>query len=954
MDAVMEFDDQLERWLADEIPPETLSTTLPDDIAREVVDRLKQEADRHWTINPKRSLEYAKRIVAIGRARNDASQIALGSMARGDALKLLGNLQEAWDMLEQAGNMYESAGDEVGWAKTRIGRLALSFELNHVSAALEDAERARSIFTRWGERDRLLRLDWQTALVHLHLGKQNLALSLYESALATAEALGDAGKHYLGSLYANIGAAYNALGDFHRALNYFERAHDLAVAQNESLSVASAEGNIAEIAQAQGRYRKALTLLHGILERGVHESPLAAAIIKQRMVECYLSLNRFDEARDLARQVIRDHRSFNATYDLAYALLCLATADAALGDLGAAQATLEEAESIFRSLGATTWVAMTRLKRGRMALWQGDAQSANKEATAAEACFEADGQQVNEAFASLLRGQALFALSELDSAADAGDKALGIAQFYNVPSLRYAAHLLLGQIAEARHANLRAVRYYKAAASTIERVQRGLTITLRSGFLEDKGEAMRALITLHLRSGDIASAFETLERAKSQVWLGYLTNRERLHWARDESQSLALIEELDRLRAEHQWFYRLAHNLPQDAEFPSAVQPEQALTEVAARERRMRAITDQLYLQSGGDQEDRQSPIFSLGEIQQRLEEGTLLVEYYCDGKQWWAFTLDQQIVRAHRLPVTVENLSQLMRLARNNFSSALTVNSDSSASRALTQQAQKILERLYTMLVAPLGIEKNSPRRLIVVPYAALHELPFQLLYDGLNYLIERYEVIILPAAGLVTRKGPKRAPGALVLAYSWKGKDQLRHIHPEAEFVRKKFHGKKFMDKAVKRSVLQRAPTQILHIAAHGEHRLDQPDLSYLQFDDGQLYADDVLQQDLSYELVTLSACETGQANVAADEELIGLGRGFLYAGAGALILSLWSVADNTTADLMKRMYGALSEGRSKAASLRLAQTSMLAENRDLHPAYWGAFQLIGNADPLSQRAD
>jgi CHAT domain-containing protein len=255
-------------------------------------------------------------------------------------------------------------------------------------------------------------------------------------------------------------------------------------------------------------------------------------------------------------------------------------------------------------------------------------------------------------------------------------------------------------------------------------------------------------------------------------------------------------------------------------------------------------------------------------------------------------------------------------------------------------------------MLLEPLGIWRTSPRKLVIVPYGALHALPFQLLYDGSHYLIEGYEIVNLPSAGLVTRHGPKRASGALVLAHSWEGR--LPHIYPEAEFVHQLFGGQLSVDEDVKRSVLQRAPTQILHIAAHGEYRLDQPDLSYLKLADGQLYTDDVLQQDLSYELVTLSACETGLANVAGDEELIGLGRGFLYAGAGALILSMWSVADSSTTDLMERMYSALSRGESKSSSLRYAQTSILAENQHLHPAYWGAFQLIGDDRALSVITD
>ena len=96
----------------------------------------------------------------------------------------------------------------------------------------------------------------------------------------------------------------------------------------------------------------------------------------------------------------------------------------------------------------------------------------------------------------------------------------------------------------------------------LERVQRSLTITLRPGFLEDKGEALRALIGLYLQDGRAERAFESLERAKSQTLLGYLANREQLRWASDEPRSRALIAELDQLREEHQWFYRLAHEQP--------------------------------------------------------------------------------------------------------------------------------------------------------------------------------------------------------------------------------------------------------------------------------------------------------------------------------------------------------------------------------------------------------
>jgi hypothetical protein len=99
----MDIQGLVEQYLGDSVPPELLAAPLPDEAAAVVVERLKQEADRYWSIDPNCSLEFANRIVVIGERRSDVSQTALGLMARGDALKFLGRMKEAWGVLEQAG-----------------------------------------------------------------------------------------------------------------------------------------------------------------------------------------------------------------------------------------------------------------------------------------------------------------------------------------------------------------------------------------------------------------------------------------------------------------------------------------------------------------------------------------------------------------------------------------------------------------------------------------------------------------------------------------------------------------------------------------------------------------------------------------------------------------------------------------------------------------------------------
>ena len=116
-----------------------------------------------------------------------------------------------------------------------------------------------------------------------------------------------------------------------------------------------------------------------------------------------------------------------------------------------------------------------------------------------------------------------------------------------------------------------------------------------------------------------------------------------------------------------------------------------------------------------------------------------------------------------------------------------------------------------------------------------------------------------------------------------------------------------------------------------------------SSLQLHDAAINFFDIYNLRTSASLVTLSGCGTGLSNVVAGDELLGLIRGFLYAGATSVVLSLWDVNDRTTADLMKSFYRSLAGGATKGQSLRSAMLSVRDEHP--HPYYWAPFLLMGN---------
>ncbi len=97
---------------------------------------------------------------------------------------------------------------------------------------------------------------------------------------------------------------------------------------------------------------------------------------------------------------------------------------------------------------------------------------------------------------------------------------------------------------------------------------------------------------------------------------------------------------------------------------------------------------------------------------------------------------------------------------------------------------------------------------------------------------------------------------------------------------------------------------------------------------------------------EMVVLSACQTALGKDVRGEGLIGLTRGFMYAGARRVVASLWSVNDNSTAQLMKKMYSKiLKDGATPAAALRQAQIEMWKKPQGNHPFYWAAFTIQGD---------
>ena len=178
----------------------------------------------------------------------------------------------------------------------------------------------------------------------------------------------------------------------------------------------------------------------------------------------------------------------------------------------------------------------------------------------------------------------------------------------------------------------------------------------------------------------------------------------------------------------------------------------------------------------------------------------------------------------------------------------------------------------------------------------------------------------------------------------------ENLRKLYPRASRIYLGADATEERAKAVDRE------TTHLHIASHGllddRSPLDSalalsiPPKQQEGDDNGLLQAWEIFEQvRIDADLVTLSACDTGLGKVLGGEGLMGLTRAFQYAGTRSVLASLWSVNDASTSELMRRFYGYLKDGQSKAAALRSAQLDLLRDSQFSHPFHWASFQLVGD---------
>lgn len=346
-------------------------------------------------------------------------------------------------------------------------------------------------------------------------------------------------------------------------------------------------------------------------------------------------------------------------------------------------------------------------------------------------------------------------------------------------------------------------------------------------------------------------------------------------------------------------------------------------------------------------------------DVARRLAPREALVEYLLTDSASVAFAITRDTLAVVDLAATRREIARLVEFTRGALEAP---------SPAAAELWRGPLRRLYQHLIAPVEATGllGGTTRLVLVPHAELHYLPFAALLNGDRegrFLVSKYELELTPSASVWLALGDRspRATASGSLAFAPQP-EALPASRREVDAVARLAQAPILAGDAATEEAFRRAAQtrRVLHLATYGVLNKHNPLFSYVELasgggQDGRLEVHEVFGLDLAADLVVLSACQTGLgsgmlADVPPGDDWVGLTRAFLHAGAANVVATLWPVQDQATADLMERFYQGFTAGADPVRALAAAQRALLAAPTTAHPFYWAGFVAAGSAQRRS----
>lgn len=908
-------------------------------------------------------LEEARGLFAqLGQAPGEA--MALNEI--GLVLWSRGEIRSAREVYEDALERRRTLQDPCGQAQTSSNLGILHLQSSRPEQALQMFDRALELCGE-GDPELQVALLLNIGGAHESLGQLDQAILRCLDALPLARALGQ--KQTEAVIHSNLGTYYRRLGQFQDAFESYRRAFELQQELGDPRRQGALLNNLGyaylklgEPARAIGTFEQALVLRRRAADRR------GTAITLDNIGRARRDLGLLTPALEIFRQSLEIRRELGDDHGEARTLTLLGEALTDLGELDEAAQALHRALTIQRQSSDPAQLAWVLLHLGRQLIASGDPAAARSRLAEALPLFHRVRDPVGEARLLTTRAQAELALGDHQAA--------------------------LGDL--------------ERTMTLVETVHDGLyDPDLRATFLAVQHDAYEAAIDLHMelangprRDEHFRLALETAERSRARSLLTLLSESriepteagdlllqrrqlgQSLRSTADGYRKMLRIQDPERTQEMAREIDRLVGHL------------EQLESELRSKGLRNRELT--------------QPTTSSSYHMQAELDSDTTLFHFSLGTKRSFLWVATRHTLDTFQLPsrAEIEDRAREVYQAWSTFD----VRGQEREAAAAASLSQVILEPAAKYLQPGRRLVVIADGALHYLPFAALprpSSAPGER-WPGRRLLIEDHEILTLPSASVLALQRNSRdvvrakrsitgknttaarnsiavvadpifstddpriqqpAPGTSAL---WLGspdqdsggEDQARLLATrlEAEAIAELAHATADIDlylgaRASRAAIVGGAleGSRTIHFATHGLLDSQRPRLSGLQlsrFDtgghalDGFLTLRDIHNLHLDADLVVLSGCGTALGRAIEGEGLVGLTRGFLYAGSSRVIASLWRVQDGATASLMSSFYRALLiEDETPAKALRTAQLTLMQTPAWQDPYFWASFVHSGD---------
>ncbi len=903
----------------------------------ELAWHLKEICYESWANAPTIAQKTAGILNILSQKDTPDELNAISSWVNGISEITKGEFEAAINRLDHASELFKKIGKTLDAANIQVAKLIPLALLGNYDKAIENGERVLKTFEKNDDELAAGKVEMNLSNIVSRRGQHLKAKKYCESALRRF--LSTKEKKWRTMAENGLANTYSELNNFRKAEEFYAKALRSAKDAEMFVTEAEIEASLGNLATFRGNYSEALNYLE-MSRRKFHKlkMPHQTAIANLEIAEIYQTLNLTEESHKIYDDVSQSFRKLKLQGEEARTRKNLGKLLIKKREFEKAREELQKSAKLYLAEKNLSGAASVKLSEANLEMMFGGYHKALKIIHKAKKLLKKNENLRLNLQANFLHGDILRNLKKYKVAERFLKETYAEASKNEQKSLAPNCLNSLGKLALQKDEIEKAEKHFKKSIDITENLRSPLPAEeFRMAFLADNLKPFENLAKIYLEKKEIEKAFVFTEKAKSRSLADAISGVEKKA-SRNDRQDSKLKSKLKTLREELNWFYSRLSRVKES-------EIENLQSEVKRCELKIAEIMRQINSTEKLEFRSTKTEI-SVKDIQNTLDTDQALIEFVKFDENLSAFVITSRKIKFFENLANESEIVLLLEALQFQFGT-LRYGEGFAEEFAddLKRKTDFYLQKLHGKLLAPLSdIIENL--NLIIIPVSTLFYVPFQGLFDGEKYVIDRKEVVTSPSATVwhtLTKKvNNKTLESVLLIGFADeniplvnKELTALKQIFPTAQtFLGKDATFANYTENAENRDVI--------HLACHGQFRPDNPMFSSLHLADGFVTVRDICSRQLNAELVTLSACETGLNKIHAGDEILGLARGFLTAGVRSIVLSLWTVNDKATKDLMKDFYSELQHGSTISASLQKAQKKFIKTGK--HPYFWASFGIIG----------